>query len=910
MTFIRSPIQFGRRPVLRQKRDIREILRKIGLAVIGLFLFGVLATGLTIAIISMGLPDVHDLYKLSVPQSTTIYDSKGEKLYIKHGDENREYVEYDKISPQVIDATIAIEDDKFWEHHGFVAKGIIRAFLNNVLNLTDGQQGGSTITQQYIKKTFLTPKKSLIRKLQELILAVQLEQAFDKKKIIELYLNKIEYGNSAYGIQTAAQIYFNKNARDLDLAESAILASLPKSPTYYNPYGSHLYSMLTKELTPEDLQSRSIKGEADLQDNEFLQGVIGKDVEMGNGEKIYIQGRSDLVLKRMVNLGYITQEQREEALAKMYQITFKKSPTQMKAPNFVEYVLAKLEETYPKEVIEQGGLKVYTTLDLELQEIAEKAVKEGAEKNAKSHNAKNAALLAMDPQTGKILAMVGSKDYYDGSDFAKYNVTTSPRRQPGSSFKPIVYAQAFYQGFSPASVVFDTPTRFGGSSPKNFEGGFKGPMTIRQGLGQSRNITAIKAYYAAGEQKPIVELAKRMGIHFHELEKDPNHDYGWTLALGTAGISLVDMVTAFSVFADSGIRHDPVAILKIENAKGEILEEWKESEGDPVLDPQIAFLINSILSDKDVRLSPNLTIPNQINAAKSGTSNAEDDKGRVYSQDLWTIGYTTKLAAAVWSGNNDPKDRIPPSADGSTLAAPIWKKFMTEALKGTPSENFPRPAKIKEVAVAKASGKLPGPLTPPDQIKNEYFASFAVPTEMDDSYAAADIDMLCEKLANEFTPESMKKKVLFVNQKDLLPKPQWQESADEWLRNHRKADEANPNVIIGPPPTESCPERTAERFGEKPQITIISPLTGSTIPEESQLEIMVQAMSSFGISKVEFYLDDKFKFSSSNSPYTGQVRLPKGEGSGVRHIITAKAYDKSGYTSEVNIEITTTPKSP
>lgn len=903
----RGSFQFNERK-FNKKPDVKQILLWIGLGIFGLFLFGVLSIGLMVAFYSIGLPDVRDLDKLSVPQSTTIYDREGNVIYVKHGEENRQYVTYDQISPLLVDATIAIEDDKYWEHPGFDAQRIVTAVLSHILPLV-AERGGSTITQQYIKKAFLSDEQTIGRKIQELILAIQLEQTFDKKKIIELYLNKIPYGNNAYGIEKAAQLYFNKHAKDLNLAESATLAGIPQAPSYYNPYGPHKYSTLTKDFNGDDTLFRSIQSEVDLKDEEFLRGLIGANMKINENTSIYIQGRSDLVLKRMNKLGYIGDEQLKAAQAEIQKTDFiKPFQESFKHEHFVFYILDQLETKYGKDVIENGGLSIYTTLDPKLQDIAEKVVKEGALANEKKYNDKNAALVAMDPKTGQILAMVGSRDYKDTSVDGNVNVAIN-YRQPGSSFKPIVYAQAFYNQFGPGSVVFDTETHLGDKTPKNFDGKFWGPMTIRKALGQSRNIPAIKAYFLAGGEKPVIELAQRMGIQFQELQTDPNHTYSYTLSIGSAGVRLLDMVSAYTVFANNGVRHDPTAILKVQNNKGDVLEEWKQDVGTPVLDPQVAYLITSILSDQSVRLSPNMTVPGQINAAKSGTSNGvviKNGKKIYFPNDLLTMGYTTRLVAGVWTGNNRPErdGTISTAADGISTAAPIWKAFMTQALEGQPSEEFPRPEGIKEVQISKASGKLPGPLTPPDQITSDIFASFSVPTEIDDSYIQVPIDTLCGKLSNEFTPEEMKKITTFVNQHDIAPYPEWERGAQEWLKSHiGEADPNNATMVIGPPPTESCPGRSAQNFANSPTISITSPSGGSTVLAGSKLPVLVNVTAPSGVNKVEYYLDDVFKYKTVVSPYDGLIRLPYGESNGAHHTITVKVFDNAGYVGATSIDI-------
>jgi membrane peptidoglycan carboxypeptidase len=897
----------------------RQIVIWLALGILALLATSIIVLIILIALVSIGLPDVHDLDKLNVAQSTTIYDREGNILYVKHGGENREYITFENISKNIINATIAIEDDQFWNHSGFDPVGILRAAITDITHM-GARQGGSTITQQYIKNTFLSSEKSYIRKLKELILAVQLERAYSKEKILELYLNKIPYGNNAYGIEKAAQIYFNKHAKDLDLAESSILASLPKAPGYYNPYGEHLYSTLT--LAADSPRRKVINTESDLKDNEFLRGLIGKNIPLGENKFIYVQGRTDIVLKTMEKLGYITDEQKKDALAKLQTIQFNKYHEQIAHPHFVFRVISELEEKYGHELVEQGGLKVYTTLDPNLQSAAEKAVSEGAKRNESKYNAKNAALVAIDPRTGELLAMVGSRDYFDTAIDGAVNVADQ-YRQPGSAFKPFVYAQAFYNRYAPASVVFDTETRLGNSAfPKNFDGKFWGPMPMRKALGQSRNIPAIKTYFLAGEQEPIKELAERMGIVF----MDRNRDYGWPLALGAAEVRLTDLVGAYGVFANNGVKLKTIDILKVENASGEVLEEHKpeNDKGQEVLDPQIAYLINSILSDTSVRLSENMTVPGQINAAKSGTSNRKNGN-QYYPHDLWCIGYTTRLAAGVWTGNNrDDEGNISIYADGVNVAAPIWKQFMTEALKNTPSEPFPTPEGIRQVTISTATGKLPGPNTPSNQQKTEIFASFSVPTEIDDSWSQAQVDTRNNKLANQYCPPAFVTTRSFLNLHDIAPIPEWEAGAQAWIKDHQEqfahppnTEGNNPNnpsetgnigstnIIYGPPPTEESELCNAQSFNSKPEITIISPKSSDIITTGSSVRVQVKVNAPNGMDKVEFYLDNRMTYYADQFPFDGTVRLPKVEIGSRRHIITAKAIDKLGYENSAQIEITT-----
>lgn len=880
--------------------NLKKILIWSGLIIVGLAAAGVAAFVILIAVVSIGLPNVKDLDKLSVAQSTTIYDREGNVLYVKHGGENRQYVEFSQISKNIIDATIAIEDDQFWTHAGFDMIGIVRAAVTNVTRMGTAQ-GGSTITQQYIKNAFLSSEKSYIRKLKELILAVRLEETYDKKKILELYLNKIPYGNNAFGVEKAAQAYFNKHAKDLGLAEASILASLPKAPSYYNPYGPHLYSTLTKQFTPEDLERRDIRTETDLKGNETMRGLIGKDIQLDATHSVYVQGRTDIVLKTMEKLGYISEEQKKETLLELQNFKFSEYHEQIRHPHFVFYIINQLEEKYGKEIIEQGGLNVYTTLDPTLQEAAEKIIADEAENNEKKYNVKNASLVAIDPKTGEILTMVGSRDYWDKKIDGQVNVADQ-FRQPGSSFKPFVYAQAFYNRYSPGSIIFDTETRLGLSTfPKNFDGKFRGPISLREALAQSRNIPAIKAYFLAGEQKPIIELAKKMGVNF----LDDNRDYGWPLSIGAAEVKLIDMVSAFGVFANLGVRQEPVTILKVTNARNEIIDEAKPKPGSAVLDPQIAYLINSILSDTSVRLGANMTVPDHDNAAKTGTSNRKTPDKEYLPHDLWCVGYTPSLVAGVWTGNNrDDEGNLSTYADGYTTSAPLWKKFMTAALKDKPNEKFPVADGIRQVSVSKYTGKLPSPETPANQLRTEIFASFSVPTEIDDSNVEAEVDSRNNKLANEFCPKDFVVKKTFLNIHDIAPYPEWEKGAQEWVQSNMGGNTGT-NITFGPPPIVTSELCSEEELAQKPSIEITSPSDGDNIQNGSTFTVKVHVTALNGIDKVEYYLDGQYKYNSSTSPYEGSIRLPKGATGTARHTVMAKAIDKSGYASEEIVTITT-----
>jgi membrane peptidoglycan carboxypeptidase len=872
---------------------------------VGLFAMGLIVVASAIAILSIGLPDVNDLERLTPPESTQILDRNGKLLYTIHGEENREQIDLSQISENLIKATVAIEDDSFWTHSGFDFKALGKVVGYEIFGIGT-PRGGSTITQQYVKNAFLSSERTYTRKAKELILSIRLERNFDKEKILELYLNRIPYGNNAYGIQRASERYFNKDASDLTLGESAILASLPQAPSRHNPYGNNKYSHLLKDFTPEELQKRTIETESDLQTNEYVRGLIGQHVKISEGNSVYIAGRSDLVLRRMFELEMITKEERQEALNEIQNIVFNEYRESIRHPHFVLYIKQELEEKYGKDVVENGGMKVYTTIDSDLQTYAEKIAKERGEANL-AFGANNIAIFTINSKTGEILTMVGSRDYFNEEIHGNVNVVTRPR-QPGSSFKPIAYTQAFYNGYSPGSVIYDVPTKVGPNTPRNFDNTWMGQMTIREALGFSRNIPAVKAYFLAGEQDPIIDLSRKLGIT--TLSK--NHHYGYPLALGAGEVSLKEMVTAFATFANNGKRPEITGILRVESSNGDILEEWEQKQFEEVLDPQIAFLINDILSDKSVSLGARLFIPNKINAVKTGTSTKEEgNTGKSLPGDGWTIGYTPTITTGVWAGNTDGKG-MNQNASGYSVAAPAFNAVMTKALEGMASEPFPEPEGIKRVQISKASGKLPGANTPSAYIVTEVFASFAVPTEVEDLFYTVTLDRISGLLATEFTPPSTRIEVSFQKYEPIADLFNWKEEIRRYYQNLQSEDEDQDKEIrIGSPPTEYDNVHTAETAQLAPTIRILNPFSQGTISHGTN-PIDLDISAPHGIERVEIFLDNSLKYTSTSEPFNTFLFIPMLMEQGTKHLLVAKVTDKLGYTSESGTEITLgdTPSSP
>lgn len=594
------------------------------------------------------LPRPEKFTERSFVQSTKIFDRTGEVLlYELYGEEKREIIPLALMPEYLKQAAISVEDANFYNHFGLDFRGISRAIRIN-LKLRKPLYGGSTISQQLIRSTFLTVEKTIKRKIREIILTLELERRYSKEQILEWYLNQVPFGPNLYGVEAASKAFFNKSTKDISIAEAATLIALIQAPSYFS--------------------------------NEEHRN------ELFN--------RKNYVLDRMTEEHYLTKEEAEEA--KKEELKFEEISQSIKAPHFVFYVREYLSKKYGENFLEEGGLKVYTSLDWELQEIAEKSVEEGVERN-KGYRAYNASLVAIDPKTGEILAMVGSADWFGESlpegctpgenclFDPKVNVATyRTGRQPGSAFKPFVYATAFQKGYDDKYVVVDEETNFGiwgGKSwtPQNYDGRFRGPVTLRQALAQSLNIPSVKVMlYLAGLEDSI-KNAQKFGIT--TLNK-PLSFYGPSIVLGGGEVRLIDMVSAYGVFATEGLRIPPTSIFKIEDSKGNIIEENKKTPR-RILDIEVARLINDILSDNETRTPmfgahSALYFENYAVAAKTGTT---DD-----FKDGWIIGYTPSIAVGVWTGNNDntPTSKQP----GVVLAGPIWRTFLAEVLPKFPKESF------------------------------------------------------------------------------------------------------------------------------------------------------------------------------------------------------------------------------
>ncbi len=776
-----------------------------------IFLFGI---GI-IWISSVKIPDFNSFGERKVINSTKIYDRTGEVLlYDIHQDVKRTDISFDEMGSNIKNATVAIEDASFYNNSGIKITSIIRATLSNLFHIGIGG-GGSTITQQLVKNTLLTSKKTIGRKIKEWILSIKIDRALPKEKILEAYLNEAPYGGTVYGVQEAAKTYFGKNAQDLSLAEAAYLAAMPQSPSTLSPYGKN---------------------------------------------KAKLDTRKNLVLSRMLDVKFISQE--EYNSAKNEVVNFLPQETGgIKAPHFVFFIKDYLEQKYGADVVANGGLKVTTTLNYDLQQKGEQIVKDGALQNEKDWNGSNASLVAIDPKTGQILTMIGSRDYFDKNIDGNFNVATATR-QPGSSFKPFIYATAFTKGFTPDTVLFDLPTEFQTTcnaygkalpghnqkdcyKPDDYDGKFRGPMSLRDALAQSINIVAVKLFYLAGLPDSL-KTAESMGIStLSDISR-----YGLTLVIGGGEVSLLDMTSAYGVFANNGTRNPYTGILKVEDQNGNILEQFNQNPRD-ILSKNVSLTISDILSDNKARTptfganSP-LVIPGKDVAVKTGTTNN--------NKDAWTIGYTPSIVVGVWAGNNDNKAM---KKGGSAVAGPIWNKYITEALKILPNDKFEQPD--LSVDPTKVKPALRGFW----QGNDNFF-----------------IDKISGKLATLFTPkETTQEKVItnvhtilyWVNKKDILGASPTNPSDDSqfshweipiqnwWAQNKYKY----PITTLSDKPTSYDDVHTNTA---KPNVSITEPDPNIIYDANQKIQLKIVSYGIFPLQKIDIFINDVY-LETSKPPF-------------------------------------------
>ncbi len=806
---------------------------------------GMVLVGILIVWVSMlKLPDFKSFNERKVQSSTKIYDRTGKiLLYDVHQDIKRTIIPYEDIGTNIKNAVVAIEDSEFYQHKGVRISSIIRATIWT--KLTGKKiQGGSTITQQLIKNTLLTKDRTIARKIKEWILAIKVEKLMSKEDILTLYLNEAPYGGNIYGIEEATKAFFGKKPKDLTLTESAYLAAIPNAPTRYSPYGKY---------------------------------------------KSELESRKNLVLKRMLDLKFINEKDYQEALSE--KVTFLPAqPMHIAAPHFVFFIKDYLEKKYGIDALESGGLNVTTTLDYDLQAKTEDIALARAKENEKSWNGKNTAIVAIDPKTGQILSMVGSRDYFDKDVDGNFNVTTASR-QPGSSFKPIVYAEAFKKGYTENTTLFDVKTEFNSSCdpngsplpghknadcymPDNYDNSFRGPMTLRDALAQSINVVAVKLLYLVGVPDAL-KMAHDLGI---TTLNDPTR-YGLSLVIGGGETTLLDMTSAYSVFANNGIRNPYQAVLSVTDGSGKELEKY-EDRSYQVLDSNIARILADILSDNKSRTptfgaNSSLVVPGREVAVKTGTTNN--------NKDAWTIGYTPSVVVGVWVGNND---NTPMKKGGAALAGPIWNDVISEALKKLPIESFEKPDPID-------------PKTPP--ILRGFWQG-------GETFS---IDTISGGLATEYTPTETKKEqsitnvhtiLYWINKKDPLGERPTSPEKDFLFRNWEygvlkwwNANQSKYQIITDK--NKPVVYDNVHTQSSKLEIEILG-LTNNIYKKNELIYIMVNPKNKNVLRKVDIFINNTYVTSLKNYPFSTSFNPSDIGNIQNDNIIKAVGYDIVGGSAE------------
>ncbi len=832
-----SAISASRRRTVRnswqkksKKARILTIVATAALVIAGLTTVGVVVT---VAYFSRDLPSPNQLTNREWIQSTKIFDRNGELLYdVYDGQHNRTLLGFDEMPQVMKDATIAAEDKDFYNHQGFSPTGIALAFFK-LASSRSIEGGGSTITQQLVKNAILEDgRQTPVRKIKELILAIQIERRYTKDQILQIYLNEIPYGGTAYGIEAATQHYFGKTAKELTLPEAALLAGIVQNPTMHSPF-----------TNPDSAIERQ-----------------------------------QYVLGQMERNGMINEKQRKEAEEAKLAFTSGSDLSTIKAPHFVLYVKQLLEEQYGTTLVEQGGLRVTTTLDLGKQKIAEEEVKKQLEALAKNRvNATSAGVVATDPKTGQVLAYVGSGDFYNDETQGKVDIIQRPR-QPGSSVKTFTYLAALTKGYSLATYLGDVQTCFGGTPaycPGNSDGKYWGPVMMREALANSRNIPAVKATQLIGVDG-FIEMAKSLGV----TSLNNRADYGLSIGLGAAEIKPYEMAQAYNTLANGGLEQELTTILKIEDASGKkVLEQYTESAGKRVIDEKYVYLISDVLSDNQTRqrlfgAGNKLQLGNRPAAVKTGTTDA--------NWDAWTIGYTPSLATTVWVGNMDRSSMR--GIQGSTGATPIWNGFMTRALQGTKVEQFKRPSSIVAVTVDAVSGMLPGPAS---KTRTELFVKGTEPTKEDTFHKKVQVDRTNGLLANAVSVATGNSEERTCTYLEELIKS-WQSYTDTWMRAQGSA--------------YGCPTETSTLYhtvGDKPYVTITSPTDGAEVG--TNFTVKASAASAGTIAQVEFLLDGVLVAKDTSGPYEYTFNLSSS--SKGKRTITARATDSNGNEASASVVV-------
>ncbi len=919
-----------RRP--RNSNDRKTLVIKAGAAVAAITVLYGLFLWFT-------LPDVSDPTNLLASQSTVITDRNGIELYRLFNEEDRTFIPGSSIPDHMKNAAIAIEDERFYDRGCLDVRAIARAIF-----LLGRAGGGSTITRQLARNALnLQQENRYQRKIKEFILGCQLEGQFEKEELLELYLNWIPFGRNAYGVEQATKQYFNSTADKLTLAQSAILASLPQRPSYFSPYGRHVHTEV-EENVHQDIIDGSITKVSDIDPEDITIGLLGAHAGTGS-VLLYIGGRTDQVLRNMEDQGLITEAERLVALEELEDMSFEPARENIRAPHFVLWVREQVEEmllgTSEEGLLEQGGLRIETTLNWDLQQRAEDAVERHREDLILRYGGENMSLVAIDPDNNEIVAYVGNMDYNDEENGGKIDMARSPR-QPGSSFKPFVYASAFQKGYNPATPIYDVPTKIGDDEPQNFDGKFTGLMTMRSALGASRNVPAAKTFFLGGQENQILTLVAALGAptpleRKEELQLERGEfEYGWPLALGAAETPLLEMVSAYAALARGGRSQGVVSIRKITDKKGNLLYASEDSgDGKEVLDERIAYQITSILSDESVRPEEywrtQLTVPGYKTAAKTGTSNkclewkdvpvldtetGEPIPGKKRKacilrkpDNAWLIGYTPNLVAGVWVGNANSASMYD-KAGGLNTASPIWRDFMASAHRtfANPKTIFDKPDGIITPQISTLSGEFPTECTPVAYRRADVFLKERAPTLQDPACKQLTIDKVTRLLASEECPIDAQEEGSFIVAHSLLPErwPFWEEGVRKWVGEQMELWYAAPDhsgALLPMPvaPTESCTlELTPGRL-EKPSVNIVVPAPNGTATYPT-FKPKLKINSKAKVLSVLYSIDGKKVVKVDTEPFTQVIRVPRSVSESGRHTLSVELTDEyyNKATSRVN----------
>ena len=827
--------------MLRLIKKHRKLIKNLSLVGLALLVFGL---GIILLWIStFKIPTLDSFEERKVTQSTKIYDRTGEVLlYDVFENIKRTVVPFEDISVHIKNATIAIEDTKFYDHGGVRPLATLRAVFLQPLR-GKGVQGGSTITQQVVKNSVLTSERKISRKIKEWVLAIRLEQVLEKNTILNIYLNETPYGGSVYGVQEASQRFFGKDAKDITVAEAAYLAALPQAPTYYSPYGNNMSAL---------------------------------------------EERKNLVLNRMLQEGFLTED--EYSRAEQEAVEFlPHTDTGIKAPHFVIYVRELLTQKYGEDLVENSGLSVITTLDWDMQQKAEDIVKRHALENKEKFDAENAALVATDPKTGEILTMVGSRDYFDDEIDGNFNVALASR-QPGSAFKPFAYAEAFKKGYTPDTILFDLRTQFsttcapdnstsenGCYSPTNYDNLFRGPMTMRNALAQSVNIPAIKTLYLAG-MSDTLRFAKDLGV---ETLTDIGR-YGLTLVLGGGEVRLLDMVGAYGTFANEGVRNNHTPLIEVRDNKGNILEK-QELQNRRVMDKNISYLVSDVLSDNVARTpafgaQSFLNFPGRDVAVKTGTTNDY--------RDAWIIGYTPEISVGAWAGNND--NRSMDKKVAGFIIAPLWNEFMNEILQELPNTPFPTPETSQNPFVdlkPVLRKQWVGGISHLIDSSNGKLATQNTPTESLDEILTGGIHSILHWVSKDnprgpipAQPEQDPQYYLWE-----YPVLSWARTQNISLRNEK-----------------DVPSEISDTNIDKNKPVVYVELPGN-IKLNKPATIKLDIESVFSITKAEFYINNSYVGASTNKPFSFTFTPQTSAGILDENILRVVIYDKFSNKSEQSV---------